>query len=198
MENFTNEEILDLLNLDASITNCLLNCSNNGECIFTNDGHFGCNCIEHFTGARCEFDKRICSFRPCINEGQCHDVIRNGTYDFVCKCSPFFYGTYCQFEVNICQEEKCSSNGICKDKERKPICECFKMYSGEHCEIESSELKTMKTAISFTSVLSIIILVLFYLMFILIDLSDKFCGCKRIKEARARKNKHHRRYRYLK
>jgi hypothetical protein len=50
------------------------------------------------------------------------------------------------------------------------------MYSGDKCEAESNELKTVKAIISYTTIIAIITIILFYSSIILMDLS-KFC-CK--------------------
>jgi len=154
---------------------CLLNCSNHGECVLNLYGKFVCNCQSNFTGSSCNIDKRICSSQPCLNNGTCEDIIDGQMYSHNCTCALFYYGTYCQFKEDVCKDEKCSLNGLCVDVQNEPTCKCFKFYSGTKCEIESQGLKTTKSIVSTSSILAIIILISFYLLFIFLDL----CGHKR-------------------
>jgi hypothetical protein len=157
------------------MSDCLLNCSNHGECVLNLNGKFVCNCEPNFAGSSCNVDKRICSSQPCMNNGTCEDIIDGQTYSHNCTCAPFYYGTYCQFKEDVCKDEKCSSNGLCVDVQNEPTCKCFQYYSGTKCEIESKRIKTIKTIISTSSILAIIILACFYLTFIISDL----CARKR-------------------
>ena len=165
------------MNNDLDIADCLLNCSNNGVCAIElvyvlgqGELKVGCDCNEHFDGSACEEDMRICASSPCVNNATCVDVISNTTYDFECQCAPFYVGLYCENEIDVCANETCSLNGRCSNVNKQPVCECFELYSGEHCQIESNTIKAIKTARFTTSLLAILILVSFYLLFILLDL----------------------------
>ena len=48
------------------------------------------------------------------------------------------------------------------------------MLLGEKCDTQSAELKTVKTIISFTSIIAIITVILFYVCFIIMDLTKFF------------------------
>jgi len=155
------------------MSDCLLNCSNHGECVLNVNEKFVCNCQPDFAGSSCNIDKRICSSQPCLNNGTCEDIIDDQTYSHNCTCAPLYYGTYCQFKEDVCKNEKCSSNGLCVDVQNVPTCKCFHLYSGLKCEIESSRVKTIKSIISTSSILAIVILVSFYLIFLISDLSGR-------------------------
>ena len=47
-------------------------CQNNGTCInnLTNPLGYTCQCPNHFSGAQCQVDDRICLSNPCQNNGQ--------------------------------------------------------------------------------------------------------------------------------
>ena len=59
------------------------------------------------------------------------------------------------------------------------VCECFQMYSGEKCQIESAKMKVIKTTIRFTSILAIIIILCFYLLFFVVDLLNFYTKRKK-------------------
>jgi hypothetical protein len=172
------EKVIEILKSDQDITPCLLNCSNHGQCVVI-DEHYSCECDEHYSGSTCNIDKRQCSSNPCLNNSPCTDLINSeDIYSFNCSCADFFYGTYCENKVDICANVTCSDNGVCKSKNMIAVCECFQMYSGQKCEIESNKAKLVKTTIRFTSILAICILIGFYSMFILIDICS-FYGNRR-------------------
>ena len=51
-----------------------------------------------------------------------------------------------------------------------PVCECFQMYSGSVCEIESQTLVKIKQVISTASIVAILSIVFSYVLIALIDL----------------------------
>ncbi len=184
LEVFSEEDINNLLQTDASIIGCLLNCSNHGQCIFTIDGQFACNCFQNYTGFSCQDDKRKCSTKPCINNSTCYDVIKSENFDFYCECAGNYHGRHCEFEVDVCQNETCSNHGVCKKKLKQPECDCFPFYTGNKCETEMSEKKLVEMGISISSILAIIILVSFYSLFLINDLVNCFgrFGTKKLKK----------------
>jgi hypothetical protein len=176
---YTPVQIVDLMTNNLDIGDCLLNCSNNGLCeiqmvYVMGEGQMsiGCKCNEHFEGSACDYDMRICASNPCLNNATCVDIISNTTYDFECQCGSFSFGLYCENQIDVCENETCSLNGRCVDMNKQPVCECFKSYSGEHCQIESSTIKAIKATRLTTSLLAILIIVSFYLLFILLDLCN--------------------------
>ena len=55
-------------------------------------------------------------------------------------------------------------------------CKCHSMFSGIHCEIESSQQKTIKSVSSTTSIIAIVMIVAFYTLILISDLLNFFCG----------------------
>ena len=171
------------------MSSCLSNCSNNGVCEFVNS-KFVCSCFSaFFAGAACQLDTRPCLSSPCLNNATCGDfttankfnmssIFSTNSTEFFCLCDKYHQGSYCESEINICQNETCSGNGNCVDLNNKAKCVCFNMYSGEKCDTQSAELKTVKTIISFTSIIALTILSVFYFCFIFLDLI-KCCLRKR-------------------
>ena len=167
-----------MLQLNTDITQCLLNCSNNGECIFNQiTNNFICNCSRNYTGSHCDIDKRPCNSNrlQCMNNGVCVNTIIDpvkNNYNFKCNCSYPFNGTRCEYKINICKNIKCSNQGICKVvNETIPTCYCFPGYSGDNCEISSIKTKIIKT-VSYTSVgVSIAFFVSLACLVIYIDIS---------------------------
>ena len=181
-DQLSNIQTVDLLASNYDMSSCLSNCSNNGVCEFVNS-KFVCSCFSAFlTGSACQLDIRPCSSSPCLNNATCIDFTNANVYkmsstnstDFYCLCDKYHHGSYCESKINICQNETCSGNGICVDINNQAKCECFSMYLGEKCDTQSTELKTVKAIISFTSIIAIITIVLFYACVILLDISKYF------------------------
>jgi hypothetical protein len=182
LENLNNvsslKSIIEMLKLNTDITQCLLNCSNNGKCAYINEtNNFVCLCFQNYTGSLCNIDKRPCNLAKlqCINNGICiNNRINNNNddYNFTCNCSYPFYGDRCQFKINICKNITCSNKGICKIVNNTiPMCKCFNGYSGDNCEISNTKIMIIK-AVSFTSVgISIAFFVCFISLIIYIDIS---------------------------
>ena len=195
----SNFQTINLLNSNYDLSGCIVNCSNRGLCKFDLvNNNFICSCNSiYLSGYACQIDTRPCSSNPCLNNATCVDYSNSGYYNmsriinansssFYCLCDQYYKGTYCESKIDVCLNETCSSNGNCFDLNNKAKCKCFSMYSGDKCESESNELKTVKTIISLASILAIIILVLFYSCFVLMDIT-KF-GCKNINIIKQRHN----------
>ena len=182
MSTLTTQEVVSILNSDYDFSNCIVNCSSNGVCKYTGNKTFSCECNANYAGQTCQQDTRPCSHSPCLNNGTC---IENSTSSssstnqtYSCECGEFYYGTNCEHKIDVCVNETCSGNGNCADVNDVATCTCFSLYSGTHCEIVSSQRKTIETISSTTSVIAIVTLVLFYCMFILSDLMDWLCISK--------------------
>lgn len=58
-------------------------CEHAGKCINTL-GSFECQCLQGYTGPRCEIDVNECISNPCQNDATCLDQIG----EFQCICMP--------------------------------------------------------------------------------------------------------------
>ena len=173
--------IINLLQSSRDVVACLLNCSNNGECkTDSNETIYFCSCNQYFTGESCEKDLRLCSNKlQCLNNGTCLNIINasnnNNNYDFNCTCDPksIYYGRNCELKLNICQNVTCSQKGICYINNTNNYyyyCKCFIGYTGQSCQFESNQAKTIKTINNMSAYISIIIIVAFFISILLLDL----------------------------
>jgi len=88
-----------------------------------------CDCIEGFTGEKC--DQAIvddpCEDITCENDGTCID----GT----CDCPDGFSGDNCQDE-DLCFGVACTNNGVFVTTDGVCTCECNDGFGGDDCSIE--------------------------------------------------------------
>lgn len=155
------------------LTGCLVNCSNHGLCSVNTQNKLVCACFGSYVGSSCQADSRPCSTSPCLNNATCVDTYDSvtGQYSFTCHCDPFHYGANCQNEVDLCINETCSGNGRCVvNASFVPSCDCFQMFSGEHCELQSQSLKKVKQITSAASIIAILSIVITYAYVLLSDL----------------------------
>lgn len=106
---------------------------NNGTCrVSPNPSRVECECVQGFTGTRCEIDPDDCESQPCQNGGHCIDE----SGGFKCNCSGTGYnGKMCQSDVNECSNPNiCLNGGVCYDTYGSYICECPSNYNGFNCE----------------------------------------------------------------
>ncbi|VDI14032.1 Hypothetical predicted protein [Mytilus galloprovincialis] len=68
-----------------------LGCLNNGICTVVG-GYMKCECLEGFSGLRCEVTP--CSSNPCLHTGECTFGLNASNY--VCSCPPGYTGESCQ------------------------------------------------------------------------------------------------------
>lgn len=87
---------------------CTNYCKNGGTCTITNSNTMTCQCLDKFTGLRCEqyqcnedscmnADTNPCDQTVCQNGGTCH-TIENEAY---CNCTSQWNGQYCQVKQHI-------------------------------------------------------------------------------------------------
>ena len=169
------ELLLTILSFSGQDFNgCLVNCSNNGQCLLNMNKKFVCECERHFVGESCLQDTRICSYSPCKNNATCTDITYpNKTTDFNCTCgSDLFYGTRCESVKNVCKNVTCSNQGICINLDNNPVCQCFKNFNGTYCEIKSAQIKLISRVATSASVVSISIMSLLLAAVIAFDYSS--------------------------
>ena len=73
-------------------------------------------------GANCEFDVDECEPEPCLNGGQCLDLIN----DFRCVCPHGTTGERCETNDNDCAaaDDLCHHGGTCVDGVGTYSCQC--------------------------------------------------------------------------
>ena len=169
-------QILDLITSSVDTSDCLNNCSQNGQCTFSQSlNKFICDCDLFYSGSKCEIDIRPCSLNYCFNNGTCiQNLTDPASASYFCSCSKYYTGRLCETKLDICQNETCSNNGQCADINNTPKCVCFSSYKGDKCELMNDSLKLTKNFISIASSFAILFIVIFYLMFIVLDFS-KLC-----------------------
>ena len=141
--------ILILATSSYDLSSCLVNCSNNGICLFdTYTQKYLCRCLTNFVGPSCQTDTRACSSYPCLNNATCLNYPVNGSSStFKCVCDTNYFGTYCENKVDLCENRKCSNKGYCFiNSTDSPYCKCFIGYSGNQCDIELTSAKIVYRA----------------------------------------------------
>jgi hypothetical protein len=192
---FTNNSLnLNLIiglfaNYTGDLSGCLANCSNNGYCSVNTASKVVCTCLNGYSGSSCQTNLRPCSKGPCLNNGTCLEDYdqTSGDFSYNCSCALTYYGVYCQNQIDICANKSCSGNGRCVVNGSLAQCQCFQMYSGDACEIESPAMKTIKGIISTSAVIAILSIVLSYCLLVLSDLHTHFFITKEKAKARAAK-----------
>uniref|UniRef100_A0AC34R5N1 EGF-like domain-containing protein n=1 Tax=Panagrolaimus sp. JU765 TaxID=591449 RepID=A0AC34R5N1_9BILA len=111
-------------------------CGNGGKC-HIEKGKPVCECLEEFTGPRCELPvtKNVCIPNPCLNGGEC----QNNGNAASCFCTDSFTGKYCEIACG------CESNQICRESFKTPgSAECLTVPPSELLTPEngSSEITT--------------------------------------------------------
>lgn len=167
-----------LLESGKEVTNCLMNCSNNGICKLDQQYEFICECFKHYSGSDCTRNQRHCSRLQCLNYGTCIDKISQGSYDFECKCQHPFSGKRCGLRANLCANRTCSKQGACKMNNTMTYCHCYSGHSGNDCEILSQKT-VLKKAVSNTAAVIAILMISSFAAFVVI--SDVFGYCLKFK-----------------
>lgn len=176
IETLELSRINDFLKSGYDLNRCLSNCSNKGVCRLKAKKQYECLCNSDYGGESCNLSFKSCTSNPCLNGGKCTD----NSMSYLCLCAENFYGKNCENQFDVCANETCSKNGFCYSHDFKPkyISLYFSLYSGEKCEVESSELKRIKIVQKTSLFIAIIILILFYSIFIILDLMKICCKGK--------------------
>lgn len=176
----------------TDVTNCALNCSNNGDCLYSNNT-LSCECYSGFAGPACNTNLNPCSYYPCLNDGNCTAINFTSQATTItaynCSCQAAYFGSNCEKKVDLCLNVTCSGHGTCQDLGTTTKCSCFSMYSGADCEIESKARKAQQAVVTLASIIAIICIVSFYVLLVLMDLFDLYVwwqagGLNRVKPRR--------------
>ncbi len=151
---------------EYDLTNCLINCSNQGECIFSlKTNRYVCVCGSN---SSCQYNLRPCARYPCLNNGTC---VENSAYLFKCECVLNYNGTFCENELIVCTKNiTCSKNGYCVKNGSLPLCKCFINYFGDQCEFESNFIKIVRSVTWTSLIICLVCIASFVLIIILNDL----------------------------
>ena len=164
----------------GDISGCLVNCSSHGKCKFDYFTQmYECGCNTFFSGKACQFDSRPCSSGPCLNNGTCVNV--NNDTSFQCECQQTFFGLNCENQINICQNKTCGGKGYCFNDQNEPKCKCFTGYSGDECDLVSSQVKLVKNVQTTSSIICFIVLGTTVALIVLNDLWNYFFAAKKDK-----------------
>jgi hypothetical protein len=183
--NSNSTQVLSILsNQKGNLNGCLQNCSSTGICSL-NNGFIGCQCFEYFTGASCQYDTRPCASNPCLNNGTCINIVNDTTSLFKCQCKNTFYGLNCEYQINICQNVTCQDHGYCYSDQNIAKCKCFTSYSGDVCEIVSSQVKLVQSVQLTSSIICFVVMGLVVLSVVSNDTFNYFT--RRINKKNAKK-----------
>jgi hypothetical protein len=172
-----NPQVLDiLLSSKLDLSDCIVNCSNNGMCKISN-GALICECSNGYKGNNCKVKSSPCSYSPCLNNATCIESLDSTNSssteaNFTCICASTYYGQQCENQVNLCANySKCTpSQGYCKIANNTAVCQCLKSYSGEFCQTKSAELQTIQRVVSTASIIAIVAILLVYIIMAIMDL----------------------------
>eukprot|EP00057_Strongylocentrotus_purpuratus_P004200 XP_003728215.2 PREDICTED: endochitinase A [Strongylocentrotus purpuratus] len=84
-----------------------------------------------------------CSDSPCLNNGNCTDLI-NG---YQCQCADGFNGTNCGNNIDDCASHECENGATCVDDIASYECQCPDGFNGIYCEnvMTTAEMMTVTT-----------------------------------------------------
>ncbi len=58
-------------------------------------------------------DSDDCAAEPCLNDGQCFDLLDG----FACDCAPGFGGDTCAIDADDCADTPCFNGATCTDRD---------------------------------------------------------------------------------
>lgn len=136
-----------IFSIDYSITDCPLNCSNNGICVNNT-----CICDKFHTGIVCQFE--LCS-NNCSNLGNCAPSPINDTClietKYFCNCKSNIIGQYCNIDLNQTEFNSIKSEKLFFNEQLfsarashasvyDPISDSIYIYGGRNYELIYSDL----------------------------------------------------------
>jgi hypothetical protein len=173
------QQIITILGSANDVSSCLSNCSNQGVCKLSNKTYV-CECNSNFIGKSCQTDDRPCSqSNKCLNNGTCINSFDLTSSTCKCPQSGVFYGEYCENVKNLCENETCSLHGYCTQIQSEIKCKCFKGFNGDKCELESNEVKAVKSVQWTTTIICIVCIILLWILVVgndvlnYLNISDK-------------------------
>ncbi|XP_059484239.1 protein eyes shut-like, partial [Neocloeon triangulifer] len=95
---------------------------------------YSCYCADGYTGTNCQTEWDECWSQPCLNGGDCFDLVAN----YNCSCPEGFSGLSCEIDRDECLSEPCQNNGTCVDGSNGFRCDCLPGYTGSVCEWDIS------------------------------------------------------------
>ena len=166
------------------VSACISNCSSgNGYCAnqLINNYKLYCICKQGYYGYACENTLSDYTTMNCLNGGTLVNNIINNTLTSSCLCPNDTLGASCESKIDPCQNETCSDHGNCYVEQNTNLvkCKCIILFYGDKCELQSSELKTIKTVISVTTKVAIGAICAFFSIFMLMDVSSILIKRKR-------------------
>lgn len=92
-------------------------CNSHGSSCIGSKFHFSFLSFFANSGDRCELNIDNCASLPCLNNGECIDLVD----DYQCNCQTGYIGKNCQHEVDVCNQlgpdgeklEICQNGGQC-------------------------------------------------------------------------------------
>eukprot|EP00794_Sanderia_malayensis_P011918 gene11918-13152_t len=116
-------------------------CSEKGKCIAAaNDSVATCQCCRGYGGSHCsEYD--ACITNPCLNAGNCTDIIAGHGANYSCNCTPFYTGKRCEVKIDYCSSSPCLNNGTCLNNvlQGNYSCLCKAGFTGRDCGVNINE-----------------------------------------------------------
>ncbi|XP_076009719.1 sushi, nidogen and EGF-like domain-containing protein 1 [Genypterus blacodes] len=113
------------------INECLSQpCLNGGTCR-DQVASYLCDCVEGFSGKRCQTVVSECLSEPCKYGGTCEDL--PGSY--LCHCPQGFKGKSCEIELDGCDSNPCLNGGVCRGYRRNYLCICKEGFFGDLCQM---------------------------------------------------------------
>ncbi|XP_056270868.1 sushi, nidogen and EGF-like domain-containing protein 1 isoform X4 [Pseudoliparis swirei] len=113
------------------INECLSQpCLNGGKCR-NQVGSYQCECVDGYSGNRCQKGVNGCLSEPCKHGAPCED--RPGSY--LCHCSQGFKGQNCEIEQDGCKSHPCLNGGVCRGYRRNYLCVCKDGFFGDQCQM---------------------------------------------------------------
>ena len=95
-----------------------------------------CNCLQGFTGEKCQSPINKCDDSLCQNGGTCLSSSGQSTR---CLCPSGWKGLICGEDVNECQNTNpCRNGGTCRNTQGSYSCSCVPEFAGKNCDYRNN------------------------------------------------------------